>query len=51
MPLAAKLLLSPLLVMQAVATRRRALVLPEADGPRTGRCGRGAPRRPRGVGG
>lgn len=45
MPLAAKLLLSPLLVMQAVATRRRALVLPEADGPRTGRCGSGAPLR------
>lgn len=41
MLLAAKLLLSPLLVAQAVATRRRALVLPEADGPRTGRCGAG----------
>ena len=45
MLLAAKLLLSPLLVAQAVATRRRALVLPEADGPRTGRCGSGAPLR------
>jgi len=41
MPLAAKLLLSPLLVAQAVATRRRALVLPEAEGARSGRCGTG----------
>ena len=37
MSLALKLVLSPLLVAQAVATRRRALVLPEADGPREGR--------------
>jgi len=39
MSLALKLVLSPLLVAQAVATRRRALVLPEAEGPRSGRLG------------
>jgi hypothetical protein len=39
MSLALKLVLSPLLVAQAVATRRRALVLPEAGGPREGRLG------------
>ncbi len=39
MRLAAKLLMAPLLVAQALATRRRALVLPEADGPRAGACG------------
>ena len=50
MLLAAKLLLSPLLVAQAVATRRRALVLPEADGPRTGRCGAGRSLRLRVAG-
>jgi lysophospholipase L1-like esterase len=37
-----KLVLSPLLVMQAVATRRRAPVLGEAAGPRDGQIGRGA---------
>lgn len=41
MSLALKLALSPLLVAQAVATRRRAPVLPEAAGPRAGRLGRG----------
>ena len=39
MSLALKLVLSPLLVAQAMATRRRALVLPEAAGPREGRLG------------
>ena len=39
MPLALKLALAPLLVAQAIATRRRARVLPEADGPREGRLG------------
>ena len=39
MSLALKLMLSPLLVAQAVATRRRAPVLPEAAGPREGRLG------------
>ena len=41
MSLAVKLVLSPLLVAQAISTRRRALVLPEADGPRDGRVGKG----------
>ena len=39
MSLALKLVLSPLLVVQAVATQRRAPVLPEAAGPREGRLG------------
>ena len=39
MSLALKLALSPLLLAQAVATRRRALVLPEAGGAREGRVG------------
>lgn len=39
MSLALKLVLSPLLVAQAVATRWRAPVLPEAAGPREGRLG------------
>jgi lysophospholipase L1-like esterase len=39
MSLALKLVLSPLLIAQAVATRRRAPVLPEAAGPREGRLG------------
>jgi len=39
MSLALKLALSPLLVAQAVAVRRRAPVLPEAIGPREGRLG------------
>eukprot|EP01036_Dinobryon_divergens_P040413 gene40413-53424_t len=39
MSLLVKLALSPLLVAQALATRRRALVLPEAEGPRQGRLG------------
>jgi lysophospholipase L1-like esterase len=41
MPLALKLALSPLLVMQAVATRRRAPLLPEAAGARAGVVGDG----------
>ncbi len=40
--LAYKLVLAPLLVAQAVRTRRRAPVLPEAAGPRQGRAGEGA---------
>lgn len=42
MSLALKLLLAPLLVAQALHTRRRALLLPEAAGPREGVVGRGA---------
>ena len=42
MSLALKLALAPLLVAQAVTTRRRAPVLPEAEGPRRGRVGRGS---------
>jgi lysophospholipase L1-like esterase len=38
---ALKLVLAPVLVAQALAARRRAPVLPEADGPREGRLGRG----------
>jgi lysophospholipase L1-like esterase len=41
MSLALKVVLSPLLVAQAVATKRRAPVLPEAAGPRQGRLGSG----------
>ena len=41
MTLALKLVLAPLLVAQAMATRRRAPVLPEADGPRDGVSARG----------
>ena len=42
--LALKVALAPLLVAQALATRRRALVLPEADGEREGSVGAaGAP--------
>ncbi len=41
MSLALKLALAPLLVAQAVATRRRAPVLPEPEGPREGRVGEG----------
>lgn len=41
MSLALKLALAPLLVAQAVATRRRAPLLPEAEGPREGRVGEG----------
>jgi len=41
MSLALKLVLAPVLVAQAVATRRRAPVLPEAEGPRQGRVGQG----------
>lgn len=40
MSLALKLMLAPLLVTQAVLTRRRAPVLPEAAGPREGAVGR-----------
>ena len=39
--LARKLGLAPLLIAQAIRTRRRAPVLPEAAGPREGRAGRG----------
>src|SRR5664279_2596643 len=39
---AAKVALAPLLVAQAVATRRRAQVLPEAQGPREGELGTGS---------
>ena len=41
MSLALKLALSPLLVAQALSTRRRAPVLPEAQGPRSGEVGEG----------
>ncbi len=41
MSLALKLMLAPVLVTQALATRRRAPVLPEAEGPRQGRIGSG----------
>jgi lysophospholipase L1-like esterase len=40
--LAFKLALSPLLIAQALSTRRRAPVLPEAAGPREGQLGAGA---------
>jgi lysophospholipase L1-like esterase len=43
--LAAKLLLSPLLVAQGVATRARLPRLPEASGPREGAVGVGEPLR------
>lgn len=42
MSLALKLVLAPVLVAQAMGTRRRAPVLPEAEGPRQGRVGDGA---------
>lgn len=41
MLLALKLVLAPVLVAQAVRTRKRAPVLPEAAGPRQGRVGQG----------
>jgi lysophospholipase L1-like esterase len=41
MSLALKLALAPLLVAQALATRRRAPVLPEPEGPRQGQVGAG----------
>lgn len=41
MTLALKLALAPLLVVQALATRRRAPVLPEPEGPRDGVLGEG----------
>lgn len=41
--LPARMLLSPLLAAQAVGVRRRALCLPEPEGPRTGRTGAGPP--------
>ena len=41
----AAVLLSPLLVAQAVGLRKRALRLPEAAGPRNGTCGTGTPLR------
>jgi lysophospholipase L1-like esterase len=45
MSLVAKLALSPLLVAQAVLTRARLPRLPEAEGPRSGVQGQGAPLR------
>ena len=42
MSLALKLMLSPVLVAQALTTRRRAVALPEAAGPREGQVGSGA---------
>ena len=39
----AALLLSPVLLLQALHVRRHALRLPEADGARTGRVGDGTP--------
>ncbi len=42
MSLALKLVLAPVLVAQAVRTRKRALVLPEPSGPRQGRVGQGS---------
>ena len=42
MSLALKLVLAPVLVAQAMSTRRRAPALPEAAGPREGRLGSGA---------
>ncbi len=42
MSLALKLMLSPLLIAQAMSTRRRAPALPEAGGPREGQLGSGA---------
>jgi lysophospholipase L1-like esterase len=45
MSLTVKLLLSPLLVAQAVGTRRRLPRLPEADGERHGVVGNGTPMR------
>ena len=45
MSLTAKLMLSPLLVAQAFATRVRMPRLPEAAGERSGHTGRGAPLR------
>lgn len=42
MSLALKLVLSPLLAAQAISTRRRAPVLPEAAGAREGQVGQGA---------
>jgi lysophospholipase L1-like esterase len=44
MSLALKLALAPVLVAQAVVTRRRAPVLPEAAGDRAGVLGKGRPR-------
>ncbi len=45
MSLAAKLILSPLLVAQALTTRRRAPLLPEPSGAREGSVGAGPPCR------
>ncbi len=42
MLLALKFMLSPLLVVQAMSTRKRAPALPEAQGPREGQLGAGA---------
>ncbi len=45
MSLTAKLVLSPVLVAQAIATRVRLPKLPEPDGDRHGSCGHGQPLR------
>jgi lysophospholipase L1-like esterase len=45
MSLALKLVLAPVLVAQAVGTRKRAPLLPEAEGPREGHEGRGELQR------
>jgi hypothetical protein len=45
MSLTAKLVLSPVLVAQAIATRARLPRLPEPAGPRQGVAGRGTPLR------
>jgi len=50
MHLALKLALAPVLVAQAVRTRRRALVLPEADGARAGRLSEDVGAHPAGDG-
>lgn len=42
---AAKIALAPLLAAQGLTVRRRALVLPEAPGPRSGEAGEGPPLR------
>lgn len=41
----AKIALAPLLIPQGLRLRRSALILPEAQGPRQGRVGQGAPLR------
>ncbi|MDF1728820.1 MAG: SGNH/GDSL hydrolase family protein, partial [Sulfitobacter sp.] len=45
-----RLLLSPLLIAQALSVRSRAQLLPEAAGPRHGVTGKGSPLRLRIIG-